>query len=420
MNKFCFIACFNNLILLQECIEYIERLYIPAGYEVETFLIGDAASMAEGYNRAIVSSDAKYKIYLHQDLFIVNRYFLYNILNIFEADDSISMIGMMGSPILPDNAIMWNGHRVGKLWNETAPESYDESIDELSFTEVAAVDGAIMVTSKDIRWRDDIFDGFDFYDVSQSLEHRRKGYKVVVPKQISAWCIHDDGVIMNLMGYEPNRQKLLKEYSKEEFVVASNLSKYGDNYINLEAASDYVIKLENVNRLSSKLSAKAEDIYKMIDEKLSEHNMEGFISIGNIIMNAVSNDEILYSSDFVKIISVIKAVSYEKSLEDTTFMSDISSLSKLQDKYDRLASLLWRIEVCPAEDWTFEAFKFIDENDISAFMISEILYSKISLYRKRKFILDSIAVYFKCKNDMKRYARFMAVSSKYEEGNNKV
>ena len=396
---------------MQECMKYIERLYIPEVHEIETILIDDAASMTEGYNRAMASSDAGYKIYLHQDLFIVNRYFLYNILDIFESDDSISMIGMVGSPILPDNAIMWNGHRVGKLWNETAPESYDESIDELSFTEVAAVDGAI--TSKDIRWRDDIFDGFDFYDVSQSLEHRRKGYKVVVPKQSSAWCIHDDGVIMNLMGYDPYRQKLLKEYLKEEFVVADNLSKYGDNYINREAASDYAIKLETVNRLSSKLSAKAEDIYKMIDEKLSEHDTEGFISIGNVIMNAVSNDEILYSSDFVKIISVIKAVSYEKSLEDTTFISEISSLRKLQDKYDCLASLLWRIEVCSSEDWTFEAFEFIDENYISAFMISEILYSKISLYSKRKFILDSIAVYFKCKNDMRRYARFMAIGSRY-------
>ena len=209
MNKFCFIACFNNFILMQECIKYIERLYIPEGYEVETVLIDDAVSMAEGYNRAMVSSDAKYKIYLHQDLFIVNRYFLYNMLDVFESDDSISMIGMVGSPILPTDAIMWNGHRVGRLWNETTPKSFDEGVDKLSYTEVAAVDGAIIVTSKDVRWRDDIFDGFDFYDVSESLEHSRKGYKVVVPEQTSAWCIHDDGVIMNLIGYEPYRKKLL-------------------------------------------------------------------------------------------------------------------------------------------------------------------------------------------------------------------
>ena len=39
----------------------------------------------------------------------------------------------------------------------------------------------------------DLFDGWDFYDISQCQEFRRTGYKVVVPKQEEAWCIHDDG-----------------------------------------------------------------------------------------------------------------------------------------------------------------------------------------------------------------------------------
>jgi hypothetical protein len=77
--------------------------------------------------------------------------------------------------------------------------------------EVEAIDGLLMATQYDIPWRDDLFDKWDFYDVSQSLEFIRHGYKVVVPYMETPWCIHDDGFV-NLKNYYEEREKLLKEY----------------------------------------------------------------------------------------------------------------------------------------------------------------------------------------------------------------
>ena len=107
-HKFAFILCTNNDIYLQECLHYLNMLVIPEHYEVDILTIHDAASMTSGYNEGMSSTDAKYKIYMHQDVFIINRYFLFDILSIFQSDSSIGMIGMVGYPTISKNGIMWH------------------------------------------------------------------------------------------------------------------------------------------------------------------------------------------------------------------------------------------------------------------------------------------------------------------------
>ena len=46
----------------------------------------------------------------------------------------------------------------------------------LLIIEVKGIGGLIMITQYDIPWRDDIFDGWHFYDASQSIEFIRKGF----------------------------------------------------------------------------------------------------------------------------------------------------------------------------------------------------------------------------------------------------
>lgn len=78
----------------------------------------------------------------------------------------------------------------------------------------------MMITSEDIPWREDCFDGWDFYDVSQSFEFRKRGLRVVVPRQRCAWVMHDAG-IMNLVNFDRYRHKCMTEYpeyfSRERF-----------------------------------------------------------------------------------------------------------------------------------------------------------------------------------------------------------
>ncbi len=210
-KKICFIICVNNDQYEQECINYISRLNIPDGYEIEQLSVREASSMAAGYNEAMGSTDAKYKFYLHQDTFIVNNDILYDILKTFE-DESIGMIGMVGTKAMPQSGIMWDGKRIGHIYsNHVLNTTEFFEYDSKSLTDVDAIDGLLMITQYDIKWRDDIFTGWDFYDASQSFEFRQHGYRVVVPYMDKAWCIHDDG-ILNLEKYFEWRDIFSQEY----------------------------------------------------------------------------------------------------------------------------------------------------------------------------------------------------------------
>lgn len=84
MVKVAFIICYNDDIYMRECMDYISWLRVPNGVETEIIGITEAESMAAGYNAAMHSSDAKYKVYLHQDVFILNENMIQEMIDIFE------------------------------------------------------------------------------------------------------------------------------------------------------------------------------------------------------------------------------------------------------------------------------------------------------------------------------------------------
>lgn len=214
-KKICFIICYNQDIYLDECLLYLQQLHVPDGYETDLLTIADAPSMVEGYQAAMEESDAKYKIYMHQDVFIVYRYFLDSLIQIFRADQGIGMVGMVGSPVFPSDYMMWCGERVGGfIYREMTGcdyRNYHYEPDHGIYF-VDCIDGFLMATAYDIPWRRDLLDGWDFYDVSQSFEFRKLGYKIAVPEQSHPWCLHDDGTILNLWDYDRNRRICMEEY----------------------------------------------------------------------------------------------------------------------------------------------------------------------------------------------------------------
>lgn len=216
-KKVCFVLCVNQEVFLKECCFYINRLILPEGFEIEIKAMWEEPCMAAGYNRAMRESDAKYKVFLHQDVFIVNRNFLLDILDIFESDEKIGMIGMVGSEKMPHDGVMWHGKRCGNVYGSDLPyeeipiEQYRYSLSMDGYTEVQAADGFLMAVRENIPWREDLFDGWDFYDISQSFEYLRRGKKIVVPMQRRPWCIHNDG-ILSMWDYEKYRMVLVQEY----------------------------------------------------------------------------------------------------------------------------------------------------------------------------------------------------------------
>lgn len=217
-KKICFIACVNDNEFFSECLKYIDRLFIPDGFEIDVLSIEDAKSMASGYNEGMRASDAKYKIYLHQDVFITDRFFLQELIDIFTKDSDIGMVGIVGAQKMSEDGCMWNKPEVGSMYltnfSDTSKCGEYFPIETYECVEVEAIDGLLMATQYDIPWREDIFKEFDFYDASQSMEFIRKGYKVVVPSINKPICVHDDGRVLNLINYDENRKKYLNEYGK--------------------------------------------------------------------------------------------------------------------------------------------------------------------------------------------------------------
>ena len=210
-HKFCFIICTNDELQLQECILYLSLLHIPEGYQTELITITDAGSMTAGYNEGMRTSDAKYKIYLHQDSFIVETLFLDKLLELFQSNEEIGMIGTLGARRLSEDGIIWHSERCGNVYLLDQHEGSNIQVLMHNCQEVAALDGVLMATQYDLPWREDLFCGWHFYDISQCMEFRRAGYKIIVPAQAKNWVIHSCGVC-SLLHYEEDRRLLLETY----------------------------------------------------------------------------------------------------------------------------------------------------------------------------------------------------------------
>ncbi len=258
---FCFIMCSNNRWYAEECMHYINRLHVPEGYRIEVLTVEDAASMTAGYNEAMQSSQAKYKVYMHQDTFIINCNFIQDCLNIFGSDPRIGMIGNVGCKKMPVIGVMWETKRCGKLYEThivaTERCEFEEAV-EGTYTAVEAIDGFIMITQYDVPWREDLFDKWDFYDASQSMEFIRRGYKVVVPHMDEPWCVHDCGFI-NLKNYEGERVKYVQEYlvnmHKIEIIAAVNNEAYWEECVRyirrLKVPEGYELSCRGIRGASS-------------------------------------------------------------------------------------------------------------------------------------------------------------------------
>ncbi len=224
-NKIAFIICVNNEQYFNECSSYIRSLIVPEGMSIEIIPIYHAESMCAGYNKGMKSTDAKYKVYLHQDVFIINKNFITDILRAFSEDEKIGMMGVVGCGDLPGDAICIYSWDTGTLIECRSYETIMyPPVQSNVINYVWVVDGLMIITNRNIPWREDVFDGWDFYDISQGMEYMKAGLRVAVPYQNMPWCYHDNGILV-YDAYDKYRKKFCETYS-EYFEYDESGSKY--------------------------------------------------------------------------------------------------------------------------------------------------------------------------------------------------
>ena len=360
--KIAFIICVNNELYFEECQFYINRLAIPKRYNIDIIAIREADSMCAAYNAGMQSSDAKYKIYMHQDVMIREVNFLKKIIDLFKKNKNVGMIGMIGGTQMPKSGVIYRAWNVGMVDCRDPDMAYFMAgAKDMPKTDtiVEAVDGLLMATQYDLPWREDLFTHFDFYDVSQSFEMRKAGYQILVPYQEIPWVIHDSG-FAKLTFYDEERKKCLKEYP--EFLYANG-------------GFEFIYDKE-WNELSDLLT---EQLKSMIEEGQWEQ-------IKLIIESYRINGR--KSSD-LEIISIFSDIYQKENKEKirTSFFEGCSDYCDIYDKYVRIKFNLRRIELNKPEQEYSELIYCIERQTISYIALMEIIFRSVV---DKKFVIKKI------------------------------
>ncbi len=356
-KKICFIMCVNNWQYANEAMYYINRLDIPEGYSIDVLTVEEATGMAAGYNEAMSASDAKYKVYLHQDAFIIEPKFIHYLLDIF-SDKSVGMFGMVGSKSMPEDMVMWHGERIGRIcagYGYGALNSYYGSVNS-KYETVWAIDGLLMATQYDITWKEDIVSKWDFYDVSQSMELKQAGYKVVVPNMGNAWVLHDEGY-PNMNNYYEERDKVYEYYFREAADFPQNMK-------DIEEIADWK------QRYGESEKEAINTVNKLLDAGSLESKKE--------ICKMFENKEFLDTYKFRKELSyVINAINIFYSEEEHNVKYDVfdscKNLEELVEIINQVRFLTWEIEYADYEEAGDLLCQFITEKKLSPQMIKYIV-----------------------------------------------
>ncbi len=362
-HKIAFIIATNDDQYLRECSYYINCLRIPDGFETDIITIREANSICEAYNAGMHSSDALYKVYLHQDVFILNSNFIQDTLDAFSLDENVGLLGIIGAKTLPTDANAYNCWDVGGtlLFNgEDGGISMHENKEGLNY--VAAIDGMLMVTNRDVEWREDIFDGWDFYDLSHSMEFTDKGYKIAVPHQKSPWCFHDVGHL-GLARYEHYRKTFCETYGE----------KYGFD-IRCDKSDPFIEEYKKNKDTAHKMS---ELIYRDMKHGRLKRALEKYPYIK---LCRIHNDN---DQDILRELLIIHR--NEINEKSCTFWARGSEYEEVREKYINIRFLLYRAQFDrPVEDYVpqLKAGLMSQEYTVAA-VISAI----------DKYILDRTKVY---------------------------
>ena len=195
-RKIAFIFLTNDSLYADECVEYLDRLSVPEGWDTEILEIWDAPGMAAGYNFGRDETDAAIRIYLHQDTFLIEKKLLHRLIGGFEGMGKPGMIGIFGSLTMDSRALWYKN-----AYEDSALNLYQDAVLTFLYPKTeengprlldgAMLDGVFLAENASIPWREDLFDGWHFYDISRSLEMKKAGFQTAFLVDKTPWALHE-------------------------------------------------------------------------------------------------------------------------------------------------------------------------------------------------------------------------------------
>lgn len=230
MKTWGFVVCSQNKELQKSIEKWINKFFPNS----DIYFLEGEKSIFEAYNKGIeLTKDNKYVCFTHEDIDIekINTKFLETLLDISDT----GFLGVAGRIKLNNSACWWEGYdgivksylsgkaghqrlennKLSRWYNNYGMDS-NRNINEI----VEVLDGVILFCNRSllnkVKWRSDIFNGWDFYDISITWEVSQLGYKnyTFADMELYHWGL---GYPRNT--WEENRRKFIefkRNYGKSE------------------------------------------------------------------------------------------------------------------------------------------------------------------------------------------------------------
>ena len=165
----------------------IASALLPAACEF--IVVHDARSLAEGFNRILDAGRGEVVVLCHDDIEILSPRLD---LRLADALSQADIVGVAGSDRAGGPAVLWTGHPHVHGW-VSYPRSGEVEVAPLSFRKgllggMQTLDGVFMAmsaaTASRLRFDDQTFDGFHFYDLDFSYRAHVAGLRLAVSTDI--------------------------------------------------------------------------------------------------------------------------------------------------------------------------------------------------------------------------------------------
>lgn len=176
--------------------ELEQNLYATAGCEFELVIIDNSHnkySIFQAYNEGIRKSTAPYVLFIHDDVLFHTNGWGSILINLFEKNSEMVLIGVAGSRIKTRVPAAWweNADRhlvMNIVQNEMLSDSSQlqrKGFKEKGLEEVKIIDGVFMGFRKikDV-WFDEECKGFHNYDFNLCMEVLKRGFSIGVTEEI--------------------------------------------------------------------------------------------------------------------------------------------------------------------------------------------------------------------------------------------
>ena len=144
----------------------------------------------------MLESNAKYKFYIHHDTFIIDLNIIGKLINEIKLNPNLKMLGNSGTTKL-DGEPEWFKSSMDKIYLNLYQDVILNIVRSVSnpkhekLVEAEAIDGVFMFTTMDLPWREDIFDNWHYYDISQCFEFRKYGCQIAFYNDEDITFLHE-------------------------------------------------------------------------------------------------------------------------------------------------------------------------------------------------------------------------------------